>query len=110
MLPLKYNGIKTMVILDTGAGIGIATKAMWEKWDRKALRKTCMELQLANGSLEQPLGLLEHTIIKACRIEFEHTFAIVDFGKDPNYEVILGQPFMRELMVLEDWGYDYLYL
>ena len=49
-------------------------------------------------------------IIKTCGIDFEHTFAIVDFGQDPNYEVILGRPFMRQLMVLEDWGYDYLYL
>ena len=99
-----------MAILDTGAGIGIATKAMWEKWGKKALRKTCMDLQLADGNLEHPLGLLEHVIIKSCGIEFEHTFAIVDFGQDPNYEVILGRPFMRQLMVLEDWGYDYLYL
>ena len=39
-LPLEYNGIKTMAILDTGAGIGIATRAMWEKWGREALRRT----------------------------------------------------------------------
>ena len=52
MLPLEYNGVKTMAILDTGACIGIATKAMWIKWGQKALRKICMELQLANGNLE----------------------------------------------------------
>ena len=39
-----------------------------------------------------------------------HTFAIVDFGRDPNYEVILGQPFMRQMLVVQDWGYNYLYL
>ena len=37
-------------------------------------------------------------------------FAIVNFGQDPSYEVILGRPFMRQLMILEDWGFDYLYL
>ena len=32
-LPLEYNGVKRLAILDTGAGIGIATRAMlWEKW------------------------------------------------------------------------------
>ena len=51
-LPLEYNGVKTMAILDTGAGIGIATKAMWEKWEKRALQKTRMDLQLADGSLE----------------------------------------------------------
>ena len=54
-----------------------------------------MDLQLANGNLEHPLGLLEHTIIKSCGIEFEHSFAIVDFGQDLNYEVILRRPFIR---------------
>lgn len=67
-------------------------------------------MQLADGNLERPLGLLEHIIIKTCGIEFKHNFAMVDFGQDPSYEVILGQPFMRPLMVLEDWGYNYLYL
>lgn len=27
-LPLEYNGVKTLAILDTRAGIGIATRAM----------------------------------------------------------------------------------
>ena len=39
-----------------------------------------------------------------------HTFAIVDFGRDPDYEVILGKPFMRQLLIIQDWGYNYLYL
>ena len=54
-----------------------------------------MNLQLADGSLENPIGLLENVTIKSCGIEYEHTFAIVDFGKCANYEVILGRPFMR---------------
>ena len=51
-------------------------------------------MQLVDGSLENPMGLLENVIVKSCGIEYEHTFAIVDFGKNPNYEVILGRPFM----------------
>ena len=38
-LPLEYNGVKTLAILDTGAGIGIATRAMWKKWGKRALQK-----------------------------------------------------------------------
>ena len=96
-----------MAILDTGMGIGIATRAMWEKWGP---RKTRMDLQLVDGNLDRPLGLLEKVVMKSCGIKFEHTFAIVDFGQDPSYEVILDRPFMRQMMALEDWGYDYLYL
>ena len=78
--------------------------------------KKCIEKNLHGHAisrcenLEWPLGLLEHVIIKSCGIEFEHTFAIVDFGQDPSYEVILGRLFIRQLMVLKDRGYDYLYL
>ncbi len=47
----------------------------------------------------------------SCDIDYMHTFAIVDFGKGPNYEVSLDKPFMRQITsVIQDWGYNYLYL
>ena len=58
--------------------------------EANCFRRTRMNLQLANGSLENPIGLLENVTIKSCGIEYEHTFAIVDFGKNTNYKVILG--------------------
>ena len=69
-----------------------------------------MQLQLADGTLAKPLGMLEHVSVTGCGISFMHTFAIVDFSKNPNYEVILGRPFMRQMLVVQDWGYNYLYL
>ena len=59
-----------------------------------------MDLQLADGNLERPLGILENMVVESCGIKYEHSFAIVDFGQDPNYEVILGRPFMRQLKVI----------
>jgi len=47
MLPIKMDMVKTMAILDTGAGISIATKEMWIKWGKRALQKTRMDPQLA---------------------------------------------------------------
>ena len=49
-----------------------------------------MQLQLADGTLTKPLGMLERVTVTSCGIAFMHMFAIVDFGRDPNYEVILG--------------------
>ena len=43
-LPLEYNDYKAIAILDTGAGVSIATKSVWEKWGKRALRKTRMQL------------------------------------------------------------------
>ena len=109
-LPVEIDSIISMAILDSGAGIIIAMKTIWEKWDKPKVRQTRMNLQLADGSLENPIGLLESITIKSCGIEYEHTFAIVDFGKNTNYEVILGCPFMRQFQMVQDWGYNYLYL
>ena len=53
-LPLEYNDYKAIAILDTGAGVSIATKSIWEKWGKRALRKTRMQLQLADGKLARP--------------------------------------------------------
>ena len=35
---------------------------------------------------------------------------MVDFEQETNYEVILERPFMRQMMVVQDWGFDRLYL
>ncbi|MCO5571753.1 hypothetical protein L7F22_025501 [Adiantum nelumboides] len=35
---------------------------------------------------------------------------MVDFGKTNNFDIILGQPFMRQLKMIQDWGYEQIYL
>ena len=54
--------------------------------------------------------LLEKIVVSSCGVKYEHTFAIVDFGKSPNYDIILGRPFMRQLKMIQDWGFNYIYL
>ena len=69
-----------------------------------------MKLQLADGYMERPMGILEKIVVSSCGIEYQHTFAIVDFGKRTNFEIILGCPIMRQLKMIQDWGYNHLYL
>ncbi len=70
-LPIEYKGVKTTAILDSGAGVVIATKASstWEKWGKPALRKTRLKLQLANGHIEQPMGIIEQVVMTSCGID-----------------------------------------
>ena len=79
-------------------------------WGKPALRKTRMKLQLADGYIERPIDLIERVIATSCGVEYEYTFAVVDFGKSPNYDIILGRPFMRKLKMIQDWGFNYIYL
>ena len=109
-IPIEYAGQTNIAIMDSGAGVAIATKHVWESWGKPALRKTRMKLQLADGYIERPLGLLEKIVVTSCGVEYEHTFTVVDFGKDPNYDIILGRPFMRQLKMIQDWGFNYIYL
>ena len=91
-LPVLINKVTLVAILDSGSRVGIATKTIWESWGKLARRRTQMSLQLADGSVQCPIGLLKNGMVKPCGIEYMHTFAIVDFGKNTNYEVILGRP------------------
>ena len=100
-LPIEYhNNEKNLAKFDSGAKIAIATKSVWEAWGKPAICKTRLKLQLADGHLEQPLGLLEDTPFTICGIQFIHTFAVVDFGTKTAYDIILGQPFMRQLKMI----------
>ena len=110
IIPVEFAGQTSIAILDNGAGIAIATKNMWESWGKSAMRKTRMKLQLADGYIERPLGLLKKVVVTSCGVWYEHTFAVVYFGKDPNYDIILGRPFIRQLKMIQDWGFNYIYL
>ena len=80
-LPIEFNEIKSMAILDSKTGVAIATKDFWDAWGNLALRKIRMKLQLVDGYIESPIGLLEKVIVTSCRIEYKHPFAVVDFGE-----------------------------
>ena len=62
-IPVEYNNTRTFAILDNGARVAIATKSLWEAWGKPAIRRTRLKLQLADGHLERPLGLLEEISI-----------------------------------------------
>ena len=58
-LPVEFNEVKSMAIVDSKARLVIATKDVWDAWGNLALRKIRMKIQLADGYIESPIGLLE---------------------------------------------------
>ena len=101
-LPVELNDCKHIAILDSGVCITIATKSTWEQWGKPTLRQSQMRLQLADGHIQRPIGLLKRALVTTYGIEYEHTFVVVDFGQNPNYDVILGRLFMRQLKMIQD--------
>ena len=107
-LLVEHENVVFMAILDSGARMSVATKSIWEKWGKPTVRSTRMNVQLADGRLENPIGILENVALTTCKIECTHSFSVVDFRKKANYELILGRPFMRQFSMVQDWGYDYI--
>ena len=75
-IPVSYQGVKTFAILDSGVGVAIATKNVREASDKLVLKKTRMQLQLAGGSMESPMGLLDKDEAMSCITKYEHTFFV----------------------------------
>ena len=55
--------MKRLAILDSGAAVAIVTKQVWESWGKLALRRSRMKLQLTDGFMESPIGLLEKVVV-----------------------------------------------
>lgn len=55
-VPVEFQGKQMLTILDSGPGVGIATKNIRESWGKPALRKTRMKLQLDDGYIGKPLA------------------------------------------------------
>ena len=67
-MPLDFNEVRSQEILDFRAYVAIATKEVLESWDKLALRKTRIKLQLVDGFIESSIGFLEKITMK----EFLH--------------------------------------
>ena len=79
-MPVEHGNVVFMAILNSGVGMSVATKSIWEKWGKPTMRSTQMNLQLANGRLKNPIRILENLALTTCGIEYTHSFAVVDFG------------------------------
>ena len=65
-IPIDFKGQQTLAILDSGGGVDITTKRIWESWGKPAIKKIRMKLQLADGYIERPIGLLEKVVVSSC--------------------------------------------
>lgn len=93
-LPVEHARIISITILDSGAGISVATKSIWEKWEKPTVKSSRMNLQLAHNKLKNPIGILENVALTSCGIEYTRTFALVHFEREANYKLIIGWTLM----------------
>ena len=57
-------------------------------------RPTIVTLQLADGSLTHPHGIIEDVLMKVDKFIFPVDFIILDMEEDKEVPIILGRPFL----------------
>ena len=97
----------TRSLLDTGAGINILPKAIFDRHHVGELQPFLIELCLADGSVRKPHGIVDDVIVRIEGYYFLVDFLVVDMkitkelSKAP---IILGRPFLATAKAVTDWG------
>ena len=99
--PLIKNEIEGMIfdrsLLDYGASVNFLPKVPFDQLRFGILKPHILELQLVDGSIREPYGVLEDVIIKAENFQFLVDFIVVDMkslGKLSHAPIILGRLFL----------------
>ncbi|GJW67291.1 reverse transcriptase domain-containing protein [Tanacetum coccineum] len=76
--------------------------SVWKKLSLPELTPTRMTLELANRSVDYPVGVAEDVFVKVGKFHFPTDFVVVDYNVDPRVPLILGRPFLRTAQALID--------
>ena len=75
---------------------------MLRKIGNLEVQPTKMQLQLADGSIKYPYGVVEDVLVKVDKFIFPVDFVIVDMKEDEEVPLILGRPFMKMARIIVD--------
>jgi hypothetical protein len=85
-------------LLDLGASVNLLPYSVYMQLELGKLKPTSMTLQLADRSVEVPLGIVEDVLIKMVKFYFPMDFIVLDMEPVQNMgsqiPVILGRPFL----------------
>ncbi|GJU24841.1 reverse transcriptase domain-containing protein [Tanacetum coccineum] len=91
-----------LALADLGTSINLMPLSMWKKLSLPELTPTCMTLELADGSISQPIGIAEDVFVKVGKFHFMADFVVVDFDTDPQVPLILRRSFLKTGLALID--------
>nr|GEX17071.1 reverse transcriptase domain-containing protein [Tanacetum cinerariifolium] len=70
-------------LADLGASINLMPLSIWKKLSLPELTPPRMTLELADGSITRPKGVVEDVFVKVGKFHFPTDFVVVDFEADP---------------------------
>ncbi|XP_057976081.1 uncharacterized protein LOC131163504 [Malania oleifera] len=85
-------------LLDLGSSVNLLLFLIYEQLDLGELKKTTVMLQLADGSVKAPQGVVEDVLIQVDKFYYHVDFIVLDMQQlvSTIYQafVILGRPFL----------------
>ncbi|XP_057810144.1 uncharacterized protein LOC131024653 [Salvia miltiorrhiza] len=96
---ISLGGVeKALGMLDLGAAVNLMPLDIFEKLGNKELKCTNIKIELADGSISSPRGLVEDVEVVVRGISVLADFIVLDVGKgirgENGHLVLLGRPFM----------------
>ncbi|GKB26924.1 DNA-directed DNA polymerase, partial [Tanacetum coccineum] len=85
-----------------GASISLMPYTMVKKLSLGEPKATRMSLELADGSIQYPRGIIENVLIKVDKFVFPIAFVILDMPEDSRVPIILGRPFLATARAMID--------
>jgi hypothetical protein len=84
-------------LLDLGAGVNLMPYMVYEMLGLGELQSTSITLQLVDGSIKRPQGILENVLVKVGKFILPADFIVLDMEEasmPSPLPIILGRPFM----------------
>ncbi|CAA7402149.1 unnamed protein product [Spirodela intermedia] len=84
-------------LLDSGASVNLMPKALYNKFKFEDIESVLLNLQLVDGSIKQPYGVLEDVMIKLEHYTFYVDFIVTNMKILDNWSrtlIILRRPFL----------------
>jgi hypothetical protein len=81
-------------LCDLGASVSVMPAAIYHKLNFATLEPTSMCLQLADQSVQYPLGIAENILVKIREFFVPVDFVVLDMSLDSKVSLILGRPFL----------------
>ncbi|GJS95590.1 reverse transcriptase domain-containing protein [Tanacetum coccineum] len=96
-------------LVDLGASISLMPYTMYEKLRLGEPKPNRMSLELADRSIQYPLGIVENVLIKVDKFVLFIDFDISDMLEDSRIPIILGRPFLDNARAMIDVSVDLAY-
>ncbi|XP_070013108.1 uncharacterized protein [Nicotiana sylvestris] len=89
-------------LCDNVASINLMPLAIYKQVRLGMPRPTSMRLQMADRSIERPVGIVDDVLVKVGKFHLPADFVILDCAVDKEIPIILGRPFLATGRALMD--------